>query len=414
MRLINYLASITLLLSILAGASFAQGVTGTKSITLDKDAFNKSLTGAVGPKVKGYQYVLIKGGQVVTEKADGEAQTSADGSVKMTVNTPTNIGSLAKFLSGTAMLNMLENPTPYSLDKGKTLSQRLDRKMSTLFPDVWKNNMRPGIENITLRQVLQHRTGFDDEKTGDRSVLGFLRDANGFLPAQFDKRDYTNVNFAFNGYLLPLYARPGRAEDINTQLSTKKLGVVEADQFARNMLGSFMHTAMKTRIWDKMSPTILPNCNAANTIKSTAAHSYTSKTDAAKGFIMSAIDNDGHCLGHGGYYMSARDFANYVAHFAATDLIVSKEARDLMGTEGMASNDRLVWTESHKDQWIFDKFKMPNVFWSNGITGGYRTVLLRLPQGHYLVLFTNSPDMDVFQLRDAGVAAFRAGTQHNF
>lgn len=85
-----------------------------------------------------------------------------------------------------------------------------------------------------------------------------------------------------------------------------------------------------------------------------------------------------------------------------------------MGTEGMASNDRLVWTVATKDAWINTNFKMPNVFWSNGITGGYRSVLIRLPQDYYVVLFTNSPEMNVTQLYNAGVAAFKAGMQHNF
>ena len=40
-----------------------------KTFALDKTAFNKSLSDAVGPKVMGYQYVLINDGQLVTEKA---------------------------------------------------------------------------------------------------------------------------------------------------------------------------------------------------------------------------------------------------------------------------------------------------------------------------------------------------------
>ena len=43
----------------------------TKIITLDKAAFNKSLSDAVGPKVMGYQYVLIKDGQLVTRTGEG-------------------------------------------------------------------------------------------------------------------------------------------------------------------------------------------------------------------------------------------------------------------------------------------------------------------------------------------------------
>ena len=69
----------------------------TKQITLNKTAFNQSLSGAVGPKVMGYQYVLIKDGQLVTEKAGDVAQTSKDnGPLQMTTKTPINLGSLPK------------------------------------------------------------------------------------------------------------------------------------------------------------------------------------------------------------------------------------------------------------------------------------------------------------------------------
>lgn len=409
----KYLISAILLLSTFTGSSFAQ-ISGTKAITFKKESFDQSLTAAVGPSVMGYQYVLIKGGQVVTEKAGGKAQTSADGNVNMTINTPTNIGSLAKFLSGTALLNMMEKPTDYALDKGKTLSQRLDRRVADFFPNVWKLKMRPGIEKITLRQLLQHRTGFDNAKPNDRTVLGFLHDADGFSLPQYDQREYSNINFAFVGYMIPFYEHPGRTDGINKDLSVKKLNEADSDKFARDGLGNWMHTAMKNRIWDKMKPKIEPNCDASNALKDTAAYGYNSRIDPAKGFISSMIVNQGHCGGHGGYFLSARDFANYVAHFEATDLIVTKEARDLMGTEGMASNDRLVWTMATKDPWINTNFKMPNVFWSNGITGGFRSVLIRLPQDYYVVLFTNSPEMNVNQLYNAGVAAFKAGMQHNF
>jgi len=44
----------------------------------------------------------------------------------------------------------------------------------------------------------------------------------------------------------------------------------------------------------------------------------------------------------------------------------------------------------------------------------FRTVLIRLPQNHYLILFTNSEDMSAGDLFNAGVAAFKAGIEHNF
>lgn len=398
---------ITTFVLLIAMTSMAFGqITNTKPITFKKDEFDRSLTRAVEPQVKGYQYVLIKDGKVVTEKAGGFARNAADGSAAMTTTTPTNIGSLAKFMSGTALLGLMQKPTPYSPDKGKSLQQRLDKKIVDLFPNVWKNGATKGVENISMRQLLQHRTGFDNDKPSNRSVYGFLKDADGFNQAKFNTREYNNVNFALVGYMIPLYSDPNLIGGYN--------GANLSDKVMRNSLGKNMDDFMRARYWNQMTPKISPNCDAANTLKTSAAYGYQSKADVAKGAINSAINSDGHCLGHGGYYLSSRDFANYMAHFSQSDLIVNKTGRDMMYTEGVAPNDRLVWSSASNDSWMNKNFKMPTVVWSNGITGGYKSVVVRLPQNHYLVLFTNSPELDVASLYTAGVDAFKAGMQHNF
>jgi CubicO group peptidase (beta-lactamase class C family) len=361
----------------------------------------------------GYQYILIKDGKVVSEKFGGLAHSTADGYKTMTTATPTNIGSLAKFLSGTAMIGLMEKPQSTSWDAGAPLQQKLDRKFMTIVPDVWKTGIKPGIQNITIRQLLQHRSGFDDAKASNRNVLGFLKDADGFNQAQFNQREYSNINFVLNGYLIPMYATPMFKDTLNNLISQKNLDQTEGDKFLRQTAGTAMHNLMKSRIWNKMTPQINPSCDGTS-LKNVAALSYDSKNDTSKGEITSFFDNEGHCGGHGGYFISARALAEYVAYFSSTDLIVTKAGRDAMYNEGMNTNDRLVWTASTANSWLGQKFGMPNVIWSNGIAGGYRSVIVRLPQNYYLVLLTNSPDLSVGQLEGAGVNAFIAGMQDNF
>jgi hypothetical protein len=81
--------------------------------------------------------------------------------------------------------------------------------------------------------------------------------------------------------------------------------------------------------------------------------------------------------------MSSRDFANYVAHFSASNLAVSDAGRDAMFKEGMAKDDRLVWTSATSDDWMKTHFDMPVIVSSNGIPVHGRTVLIRLPQNHF-------------------------------
>jgi CubicO group peptidase (beta-lactamase class C family) len=387
---------------------------GNAAITFNKANFDQSLQSAVGTKVIGYQYVLIKNGQVVSEKAGGVAHSAADGTLGMTTSTPTNIGSLAKFLSGTAMIGLMEKPAgQFQWDAGMTLQQKLNRKFFTIVPNVWKTGSKAGIENITIRQLLQHRSGFDDDKVNNRTVLGFLKDTDGFQQSQFDQREYSNINFVLNGYLLPMYATSSFKDNLNNLVSQQNLNQSDADAFVRRLAGTAMHNLMKSRIWDKMTPKIAPNCDGTS-LSNVAALSYNSKSDSAKGSITSFFDTEGHCGGHGGYFVSSRALAEYVAYFSASDLIVTSQGRNAMYSEPMNTNDRLVWSSSTPNTWLGDKFNMPNVIWSNGIAGGYRNVIVRLPQNYYLVLLTNSPDLTVNQLEAAGVSAFIAGMQHNF
>ena len=411
---------ITLSFSIIA-AQVPRGPQGlqTKTITLSKSAFDQSLSSTLGPKVMGYQYVLIKDGQLVTEKAGGLAQSPKDGALNMTTRTPLNIGSLQKFITGTALINMMEHPTQWSPGQNKNLRNRLDSAIWGQFPSLWVDLIPPPavqcpqIRCIKYRQLLQHRSGFNNDKASNRNVLGFLRDGDGFLPSQYDKRQYSNINFGLAGYLLPAYERGYFLNEIMAN-AVNLPTLSSRDQYVRDQLGRRYDQILHERIFDKMTPKINPTCDGANKIAATAAYGYQSKADTNKGIITSAIDKKGHCTGEGGYYWSSRDFANYVAHFSASNLIVSEEARDTMFTEGMPRDDRLVWSSANSDDWMKTNFKMPVVVWSNGIVEGTRAVLIRLPQNHYLILFTNSEDMSAGDLYNAGVAAFKAGMEHNF
>lgn len=401
-------------------------------ITFHEQNFENSLRSAVRPNVKGYQYVLIHNGVIVAEDAGGKAQNSDDfggNGLNMTLDTPTNIGSLAKFLSGTAMLNLMEKPwNGEQWDPGKTLSQKLDRRFSTIVPNVWTTDLsHPWVDDITFRQLLRHRTGFDNDKPNNRTVFGFLKDSDGFDPIQYTAyngnplREYSNINFVLTGYLITFYRYPHAKVYLDSE--TEFLSEEDADQAIRDTAGDSMHLIMKDRIWDRMNPQIEPNCDAANELQNSAAYGYSSKNDSDPGFIFSEFETYGHCKGQGGYYMSARDLANYLAHFSATDLIVNSQTRNLMYNDSWTSDQdyerRLVWSSTSVHEWFANNFGMPRIVSSNGAQdddfgNGYRNVIIRFPQNYYLVLLTNSPELDTGELKNAGVAAFRAGMEHNF
>jgi hypothetical protein len=176
---------------------------------------------------------------------------------------------------------------------------------------------------------------------------------------------------------------------------------------------------IRNRAFAKAPGNITASCDAANVYKTTGAYGYRSRTDASKGIITSRIAAGEHCVGAGGYWMSVRDVAAYVATAMSSDRLLSPQAKRLMYSEQIEPDDRLIWTSATESQWIADNFAMPRVAWSNGIqpydTGqGFRTVLLRLPLDHYFMLFINSPDISTNQMFNVGVAAFKDATEQNF
>lgn len=417
---IRKLLTLALLITVSCPLALAQGALTNKNFIFNKPAFEQSLTSAVGPNVMGYQFVLIKDGRVVSAKAGGKARTGKDGEREMTVNTPINIGSLAKFMTGTTLLHLLIHTSEWA---GKPnynyVLEGLDSKIAATFPRVWRDNMNQDINLITLRQLLQHRSGFDNdynkENAGHRDLFDYLQ--HGFLLTQLDRFEYANVNFVLAGYLVPLYDKGWKELRDHLNESAPK-ETAAADAYVRKELGQRMLDIFRTRVWDKLSPKFKPSCDAKNEMWNTAAYGYSSKTDT-KGVISSAVETQGHCSGEGGYYMSAMDYANYIAHFSSTDIIVDKRTRDLMYTDGMNPYDRLIWAGATDKQWKsydwFEKnFKMGTMVWSAGGTNGTNGVLLRLPQNYYLVLLVNSNDFEVNELFNFGANAFMAATKDNF
>ncbi|MEQ1924111.1 MAG: serine hydrolase domain-containing protein, partial [Pyrinomonadaceae bacterium] len=307
--------------------------------------------------------------------------------------------------------------------KNRGLDTNLDTPMWGELPKVWLDEIpKPGAagptqRRITFRQLLQHRSGFDDQwnasEKGGRDFLEYLRD--GFLASQYDQREYSNMNFVMVGYMIPLLERHHLNYAVDEANAGKSKAAADAN--ARLMIGGEMDKIVRTFVADKFAPKMNMSCNATKDYASTAAYGYSSMSDTT-GVIASAIETKGHCGGEGGYYMSARDFANYIAHFSMTDKVVSRTVRDQMFNETMNPNDRMVWAGANGDNWMNTNFNMPNIAWSNGGTNGTRTVLLRLPQNYYLMVFSNmrndNAGQSPGQLYNFGLAAFKAGLQHNF
>lgn len=359
----------------------------------------------------GYSFLLMKAGRVVAEGAGGLARNAADGEMKMTTSTPQNLGSLMKFITGVAVLNMLDKPPAGSAGGNNSFETRLNAPIALLWPQDWMqaSTTSPDIRRITFREVLGHRSGL-------RSCDGPID----CLAAPYSRanlgRSYQNINFSWLGYMIPLYLEPSLRKSFD-DLRAKK--AMTADKRANNIdlvLGNRMMTHINGSLFDQVTGRIALSCDAANAFKTTGAYGYRSKSDRSKGNITSRQAEGKPCSGAGGNWISVRDFGAFTATALYTDRMLSRAAKDAMFRPGLEADDRLVWSFTMSDSWTRDRFGMDPIIWSNGIqpySGGqsFNTVLLRLPQEYHLMLFANSGGMNVNALARAGLDAWRAGVE---
>lgn len=383
----------------------------TTAPDFDRSTFETSLHGSLRDTVKGYSFVLMRNGQVVSEGADGFARNAADGNLPMTPATPVNIGSLFKFVAGVSFLHAMEQPPAGSAASGTDVDASLDAPLRLLLPAFWTGEIAsPQVSQLTIRRYLQHRTGLVG---GTEDILREFRKTPQPPRRGGPARSYQNINFGLIGYALGGFVKPSLVSQIN-QDANRSADNPHDMIFSERALGYEMDTYIRSAVMSKVPGGAVPSCDAANEFEATGAYAYRSRLDQNPGIITSRRAEGKPCSGAGGYWMSARHLAAFASAALHGDRLLSAEAQGLMYGANEEPDDRLIWSSATARTWTRDNFDEPYVVWSDGhqpygggqVSGG---VLLRLPDNHVLVILRNSFEGTTSQLQEFGYAAFIAG-----
>ena len=378
---------------------FAQGgikKSTSKPFQLDKAKFTTEIYKKFDSKAMGYQVILLKKGQIVEEVADGWARNVEDGNVKMTVNTPANIGSTVKFFAGTALLQKLQKGTYL----GGGFNTRLLEPAYRYLPKIWQDNMDVSIQKITLKDLLQHKGGFihNDPDPSLKVFFDYLKKGVSMDQTQafaYGKRKYANANITLIGYLLAAVDNPAFLTNLNNTIAAKKLKA--DDPLIQTYLGQAFENYMKANIFSKIKPAIAPSCDAPNEYPQNVkyAKSYALPSTVTKGAEYSSkTDNVSKaCHAAGGWYITGRELAAYVANFAATETIVSDETRNLM-FEDDAPQNQLLWSMNIPDPDLLKNFGWNTSPYMGGDHGGAHATIVKLPNDYYAVGIVNSGILD--------------------
>ena len=321
-------------------------------------------------EVKGYSVVLVHKGQKAAAASGGWAQDDVDNgleSLPMDMTVHSNIGSVAKFLTGIALLKAFETPDPVANPDQLSVEELLDRKIHHYFPQAWKDISHDTISWLTFRDLLQHKSGFvtdgmalDVEERLAKGLDAYACSKKAkavqdqvLAPDGYchGKRKYHNMNFRLLAYLIAAYKYPAWLAELDALYED---GTYSADE-VRDVLGMLFEQYMYTGLFSATNPPILGSCDPAVELPQMNAQMalhYTDAQDIEPGAVYSTKadqEDEGyiwtHCRGEGGWHLSAYDVANLMAHLQMGQ-VISKATYDSLynpfGSE-VERDDRLIW-----------------------------------------------------------------------
>jgi len=376
----------------------------------DKDGIKTGQKGKI--MSKGFAVVLIKNGKVIHEFADGLAvdKPGTANDVKMTTSTPTNIGSAFKTISAISLLNFFENDANPAI----SVNQWLDKPFWLYLPQIWQNEINASkkvevqnIKKITFRQLLQHKSGFLRNQTmtqpHDYLVVGVKSEKIGVY-------DYENANFTLLTYVIPNLVDPGFKQAVDAEVKSKTIKSNNKDFFAKRY-GDYLEQYLQSKVFNKITPKIKPSCDPGvdyEKLKKPFALGYSSPIADSPETLWSEKKQNGGCHAQGGYYLSAREFAAFMANYSATETLISKSLRQSLRDEG------IVWAGEIKSSFVKQHFGADAILYHDGLQGGYRTAVVQFPENYMAVAVVNSGPMKGGEIATYLKNAWGAGLEDNF
>jgi len=405
---VRSLVSLLVLIGIMinfTGVSAQQRVNNTKDgpkpLRFDKQKFIDTIKGnrlGAASNLDGFAAVIIKDGNLVTEVAGGQAIRSGAGleKVDMTTSIPADVGSVFKFISFVTLLSLFEKRA--AMNPALTIDKQLDESIRPYLPEAWREfvDMPPDdkleeskatlrISKTTFRQLLSHKSGF-------RSVNNKSSPFNyidlGIQQHHIGVREYSNFNAAVLTYLWPRLVNPEKAKEFDKQL----------DKVAHNnhavygkLYGDFFENWMQQNVFNVIEGgSFRPSCDPAIDFPKrnppvAFARYYSDPLSGAKPVFWSEKANNHGCHAQGGYFISMRQLATYMANFQKNKL-VSAKVRSMMYDDSTATtrDARLGWNKTLESAFITKYFDVNMIPTHGGSTTGYSGIVY-LPGGYIAV-----------------------------
>ncbi|MBS3914229.1 MAG: serine hydrolase [Bacteroidetes bacterium] len=273
--------------------------------TFSLDKFETELKNSMEPSgAKAWAYIINQNGLYARGKAYGDARTTADGQLNFTLNKKINLASVSKFLTAIAVMQLLEER-----------KININARVAPWLPPSWSRGT--GVDDLTFADLLSHRSGMSSVNTNFSNTLGYtgLRTfvATGVTnPAK--PRNYLNANFALFRVIIPsLWRGLPDAPDISSNLDSLT---------TETMYIKFM----QDRVFEPIGINGA-NCEPEARASCTLYYANTDNNNSSNGLYYGSWTS---MAGGGGYFLSSMELARVLAYFRHTEILMSKEQRQIM------------------------------------------------------------------------------------
>ena len=320
------------------------------------DTFEDNLIDAIGSQPVGWAYTIGQNGQMARSGADGWARTPTDGSLALTIDKKINVASVSKFLTGIAVMQLLER---------RNLT--LDSKVAPWLPAVWIKG--PGIGNLTFRELLTHTSGLDSQNSDFSNTLCYscLRQvvATGVIKPK--TRNYLNANFGLFRILIP---------SLWKGLNDAPNFVMLTDQTTANVYLNYMQEHIFTPIGINRA-LCSPESKNISTLYYNANGQINNQNGAFYGDWKSIS-------GGGGYFLTARELGTVLAYYQHTEVLLSEEWKQQM------KDNRIGFEREDQSREKHGAYYGKNGSISNGAGQGVLLEIVLFPNNIEVALVMNS------------------------
>lgn len=170
---------------------------------MNLDALADSLEGRFKDRTVGYAIVVSFNNQEMETRAGGMARRAPDSPTRaMTVDERFNVASVSKLITGAAVMHAIHRTQP-TTGRGP-----LYTPMHQYLPTGWQ--LGPGVEKITVRDLLRHYSGLRVESYSTWNELRQILATSQVADSMRAVKAYRNTNFGVLRLILPRLA-PSRA-----------------------------------------------------------------------------------------------------------------------------------------------------------------------------------------------------------